>query len=88
MNQSFKNTFRLPYLFKLEGEDGDVELFLRTTEKLFEVSSRDPMGFRGVRTRFQPPQEVNEDEFCFYNARILETTAEATGVRCIIVESP
>ena len=88
MNQSFDNTFRLPYLFKFEGADDDVELFLMSTEKLFEVSSRDPMGFRGVRTRFQPRQEMNEDEFCFYNARILETTAEATGVRCIIIESP
>ncbi len=88
MNQAFDNTFRLPYLFKFEGADDDVELFLRATEKLFEVSSRDPMGFRGVRTRFQPPPEVSEEEFCFYSARILETTAEATGVRCLIIESP
>lgn len=49
MNLSFENTIRIPFLLKIEGPD---EVFVwKFLENVYDVSSRDPLGYRTLRIR-------------------------------------
>lgn len=92
MKQSFENTFRLPYLFSLEGEDDDVDGLIQTLESSsFEVSTRDPLGHRSIRVVSAPWWYLADPElrdgYSRSVARIIESFASAWEVSFSVIRS-
>ncbi len=92
MNQSFDNTFRLPYLFNLEGEDDDVDGLIQTLESSsYEVSTKDPLGYRSIRVVSAPWWYLADpklrDGYSRSVARIIERFASAWEVSFSVIRS-
>lgn len=49
MNSSFAPSIRIPFLLKIEGPEEEV--VCRYLDNVYEVSSRDPLGYRTLRLR-------------------------------------
>lgn len=56
MKSSFAPSVRIPFLFKIEGPD--EENVCRFLEQTYEVSSRDPLGYRTFRIRSDHNDEI------------------------------
>lgn len=85
MNQIFENTFRLPYLFKFEGTQDQVDGLVRTLEySHFEVSSKDPLGYRSIRVRSAPwwylADKDSREGYARSVSRVIESFTLASGV--------
>lgn len=91
MEQSFENTFRLPYLFKLYSLGVPMGFFLKVVEQAgYEVSSRDPHGFVSIRMK-DPPWWHIVNNRSDYSCRVKETLLtlfRRCGVECDVIDSP
>lgn len=92
MNQSFENTFRLPYLFKFYIPRGyPEEIFLRLIDGSgCEVSSRDPHGFVSLRMKDPPWWYIAESkrEYASTLKESLLHMFRRAGVDCEVIDSP
>jgi len=68
VNSSFAPSVRIPFLFNIEGPDEDN--VCRFLEQTYEISSRDPLGYRTFRIRSDPSRDI-EMIFPLFVASIL-----------------